>query len=225
MSPDKIGDAVQRLEQNLPLRRNQLRLPESLRHLHRSILRHFLETGRAPAANEIDYAGDLESAIRRLAAENVIVLGQSAAIIGAYPFVDEAREFKVVSEYGAVHAMCAFDALAISSMFELPTRIESRCRISGCCIVIDQNGDSLQVVEPDLPVFGAINWDARDSAQSCSASLCSEMMFIVGDDNAKRWREQNPASRELFTLDEAHEFITAVFLPLMQPGQVGEKSA
>jgi len=83
MSSTRIDDAVQRLEQNLPLRRNQMRLPESLRQLHQSILRHYLENGQAPAANEIDYAGDLESAIQRLAADRIIVLGQSGAITGA----------------------------------------------------------------------------------------------------------------------------------------------
>jgi len=225
MSSTRIDDAVQRLEQNLPLRRNQMRLPESLRQLHQSILRHYLENGQAPAANEIDYAGNLESAIQRLAADRIIVLGQSGAITGAYPFVDEAREFRVVSDFGASNAMCAFDALAISSMFALPTRIDSRCRISGCRIVVEQNDASLHVAEPDTAVFGAIDWDARDSAQSCSVSLCTEMMFIAGGDNAETWRDLNPASRELFTLNEAHALITTVFMPLMQPGQLSDKSA
>jgi hypothetical protein len=130
----------------------------------------------------------------------------------------KAREFRVVSDYGKANAMCAFDALAISSMFALPTRIDSRCRISGCHIVIEQNDASLRVIEPDTAVFGAIDWDARDSAQSCSVSLCTEMMFIAGGDNADTWRDLKPAGRELFTLDEAHALISAVFMPLMRTG-------
>lgn len=224
MDQIKIAAAIALLEQNLPLSRNQLSLPASLRQLHQSILRHYLENGRAPSAGELEYAGDTEQGLQRLAAANIIVLDQEAAITGAYPFVDEVREFRVITEHGAVNAMCAFDALAISSMFELPTRIVSRCRLSGCSIVIEQNDASLQVIEPKQAVFGAINWDARDSEQSCSASLCTEMMFIAGEDNAEAWHRENSASRELFTLDEAHAFISAVFMPLMQAGEPIDKS-
>lgn len=216
MEPIRIERAVQRLERNLPLRHNQLRLPQSLRQLHQSILRHYLENGRAPAADEIEFAGCLKSALQRLAADNIILLDRSGLITGAYPFVDEAREFRVVSEFGGVNAMCAFDALAISSMFALPTRIESRCRITACPIVIEQDDDELRLIEPELTVFGAIDWNARDSRRSCAASLCTEMMFIAGNESGASWRDEAPATRELFSLDEAQAFISAVFIPLMQ---------
>ncbi|MCP4392190.1 MAG: hypothetical protein GY802_28110 [Gammaproteobacteria bacterium] len=225
MSTLKIDQAVERLERNLPLRRNQQNLPQPLRRLHQSILRYYLEHGKAPMISEIDYAGDCQSAIARLGEDKIIVLDASGAITGAYPFVDEQREFRVVSEHGAANAMCAFDALAIGSMFALPTRIEARCRVSGRDIVIQQNDAELRVIEPEGEVFGAINWDARDSAQSCSASLCTEMMFIAGSDIATGWRNEDPANRELFTLGEAHAFITAVFVPLMQADPVCDQSA
>lgn len=106
----KIAGAVDRLEQNLPLSRNQLSLPESLRQLHQSILRHYLENGRAPVADELEYAGDTEQGLQRLAAAKIIVLERAGAITGAYPFVDQAREFRVISDYGKVYAMCAFDS-------------------------------------------------------------------------------------------------------------------
>jgi len=184
--------------------------------MHQSILRHYLEHGKAPMTSEIDYAGDRQSAIARLGEDKIILLDASGMITGAYPFVDEQREFRIVSEHGAASAMCAFDALAVSSMFSLPTRIESRCRVSGRDILIRQNAAELRVIEPEGEVFGAINWDARDSAQSCSASLCTEMMFVAGNDIATGWRKEDSINRELFTLDEAHAFISAVFVPLMQ---------
>lgn len=224
MNPLKIEQAVERLELNLPLRRNQLNLPQPLRQLHQSILRHFLEQGRAPNSGDLDYDGDRKSAIARLGRDKIIVLDASGTISGAYSFVDEQREFRVVSEHGAANAMCAFDALAVSSMFSLPIRIESRCRISGCDIVIEQNDAELHVIEPDVEVFGAIDWDARNSAQSCSASLCTEMMFIAGSGDASSWKNEDPDNRELFTLDGAHAFIAAVFLPLMQGDRADNKS-
>ena len=217
----KITGAVDRLEQNLPLRLNQLRLPETLRGLHQSILRHFLEVGVAPGERDIDYPGDWAAAISRLTAEKIIVVNQFGKITGAYPFVDEDREFRVVSKHGAVNAMCAFDALAVSSMFDLPTRIESCCRVTGRRILIDQQGDSMQLVEPDTAVFAVIDWNAWDSASSCSTTLCTEMFFIAGDENALSWLNENPADREVFGLLEAHAFITAVFLPLMHRDRPG----
>lgn len=225
MDLQKIDQAIERLERNLPLRRNQLGLPQPLRRAHQSILRFFLEHGKAPKQEEIDYAGDRQSALARLGADKIIVLDASGVIAGAYPFVDEQREFRILSEHGMANAMCAFDALAVSSMFSMPIRIESRCRVTGRGIAIKQNGAEINVIEPGSEVFGAINWDARDGVQSCSASLCKEMVFIVGSDNAERWQAENPVDRELFTLDEAHRFITAVFLPLMQDEQVDKKSA
>lgn len=218
----KITNAVARLEQNLPLRGNQQRLPGYLRRFHQSILRYFLESGKAPAEGDIDFSGNWEQAIVRLATEKIILLDRSGAIAGAYPFAGEARDFRVTSEHGEVRAMCAFDALAVSSMFALPTRIESRCRISGCQIVIEQNDTELHVIKPDMPVFGAIDWDARDSTMSCSDALCSEMFFIAGAENAANWLDENPNSRELFSLGEAHEFIATVFLPLMAAGQTDQ---
>lgn len=216
MDPIRIERAVQRRERNLPLRRNQLRLPQSSRQLHQSILRHYLKNRRAPAADEIEFAGCLKSALQRLAADNIILLDRSGLIAGAYACVDEAREFRVVSAFGGVNAICAFDALAISSRFALPTRIESCCRITACPIVIEQDDDALRLIEPELTVFGAIDWNAGDSGRSCAASLVTEMMFIAGDRSGASWRDEAPATRELISLDEAQTFISAVFMPLMQ---------
>ena len=212
----KIDAAPQKLEANLPLMRSQAALPVPLRRLHQSILRHFLETGAAPARADLP-GDDTDAAINRLADEKIVVVDAGGKITGAYPFVDEAREFRVVSEHGAVHAMCAFDALAVSSMFDLPLRIESRCRLCGDAISIEQYREKIRVLQPAAPVYAAINWNARDSAASCSASLCTEMMFIAGEDRAAAWRDAAPGERELFTLDEAHAFISAVFVPLMAP--------
>ncbi len=212
----KVAKAVERLEKNLPLRHNQGLLPPELRQLHQSILRFYLKHGKAPGMIDYDNVKAWKSGVDRLASERIIVLDQSGNIIGAYPFVSEDREFRVISEHGTVNAMCAFDALAISSMFNLPTRIESRCRLSAQNILIHQNAAELAIIEPDSPLFAAINWDATDSVKSCSASLCTEMMFIAGESNARQWQGEDPVNRELFNLDEAHALICAVFMPLME---------
>jgi hypothetical protein len=114
MDVTKIEAAVERLERNLPIRRNQTRLDEPLRQLHRRILRHYLERGVARADGDPDGFGDWQGGVDRLAAEQIIVVDETGSIIGAYPFVEEAREFRVVTRFGAVNAMCAFDALAVA---------------------------------------------------------------------------------------------------------------
>ena len=219
MDQRKVSSAVERLESNLPIRRNQLRLPHALRLLHQSILRYYFEHGRAPGAGDLDSEVDWASGVERLAEAHVIVINESGRITGAYPFIDEAREFRVIGDHGPVHAMCAFDALAVSSMFSQPTRIESRCRLTGREIVIEQQAANIRVVEPRDVVFAAIDWNAAAGASCCSATLCTEMIFIAGQDHARQWQQQDPVNRELFGLDEAHEFITTVFIPLMESGE------
>lgn len=143
------------------------------------------------------------------------MVDDSLAITGAYPFVDAARGFRVSTDYGPVESMCAFDALAVSSMFGLPTRIESRCRLSGQAILIEQDRADINVIEPAGMVFAAIDWQAAVGAGSCSETLCLEMMFIAGARAATDWCADK-AEREIFTLPEAHAVIAAVFVPLME---------
>ncbi|MGD2172825.1 MAG: organomercurial lyase [Gammaproteobacteria bacterium] len=216
MDVTKIEAAVERLERNLPIRRNQTRLDEPLRQLHRRILRHYLERGNAQADGDPDGFGDWQGGVDRLAAEQIIVVDETGSIIGAYPFVEEAREFRVVTRFGAVNAMCAFDALAVSSMFEIPTRVESRCRLSGRAIVIEQNRADIRVAEPGEPVFAAIDWNAAGGTGSCALNLCTEMIFIAGDARAAEWCGEDTDKRELFALPEAHAIIAQIFMPLMR---------
>ena len=205
-----------RLEQNLPIRQRQTRLAQSLRHFHQWILRYFLERGVAPRAGDLTDAKDWQGGIERLAAEHIIVVNDAGDITGAYPFSSEARGFRVITSHGGVNAMCAFDALAVSSMFAMPTRIESSCQLSAQSIIIEQNHSHIRVLEPAEPVFAAINWAAAAEAGSCSETLCTEMLFIAGEERAETWRNADSNNRELFDLPEAQALIAAVFMPLMQ---------
>lgn len=213
---NKIDNAVKRLEQNLPLRYNQVRLPRYLRRLHQSILWFYFKHGRAPRADDFPDEDQWADALARLAEQNIILVDACGFITGAYPLVEKPRGFSVISKYGAVQAMCAFDALAISGMFREQTRIESHCRRSDCKIIIEQDAESLRLIKTDQQVFAAIDWNARDSRSSCADSLCTEMMFIAGEDEADNWQKENRSARELFNLNTAKEMINRIFLPLMR---------
>ncbi len=216
MNQAKVDEAVQRLELQLPIRRRQTQLAEPLRRLHQRILRYYLEHGSAPEATDLGNPDDWQDAIDRLATDGIIVRDEAGGIAGAYPFSSEPRDFLVSTEYGTVRAMCAFDALAVSSMFAVPARVDAHCRLSAGRIRIEQDGGDICLLEPDEPVFAAIDWNAAARAGSCSATLCCEMFFVVGESPAQDWRGENAAQRELFDLDEAHALITTVFLPLVR---------
>ncbi len=216
MDQQKIVRATERLERNLPIRQNQAALPPPLRALHQRILRYYLEHGEAPSQGDVPGITDWRDTVERLVAAHVIVTDNAGTITGAYPFTSEERDFRLTTVHGGVRAMCAFDALAVSSMFGLPVRIESRCRVSRTNIVIQQRLGEIAVVVPARPVFAAIDWHAAAGAACCAATLCTEMVFIAGEENAAEWRAVDPEQRELFTLEQAHAFIAVVFVPLMQ---------
>ena len=208
-----IAMALQQLRSILPLAAGQDQLCAALRFTHLNILHFFLEQGRAPAHGDIADELEWPAALRQLEAVGLIVL-DTGCISTAYPFSAGDRGYHVTSVYGEVEAVCAFDALAISSMFKLPTRIDATCRLSEKAITIQQDGKKL---ETDSTVIAAIDWSAADNSQSCSASLCTEMLFIGNQVLADKWQAEHPAQRQLFTLQEAHSFISEFFLPLVTP--------
>ena len=208
-----IAMALKQLRTILPLAAGQNQLCAARRFTHLDILHFFLKQGRAPTHDDIPSELEWIAALQQLEAAGLIVL-DSGSISIAYPFSAGDRGYHVTSVHGQVEAVCAFDALAISSMFRLPTRIDATCRLSEKAITIQQDGKKL---ETDSTVIAAIDWSAADNSQSCSASLCTEMLFIGNQVLADKWQAEHPAQRQLFTLQEAHSFISEFFLPLVTP--------
>ena len=208
-----IAMALKQLRSILPLAAGQNQLCAARRFTHLNILHFFLKQGRAPTHDDIPSELEWIAALQQLEAAGLIVL-DSGSISIAYPFSAGDRGYHVTSVHGQVEAVCAFDALAISSMFKLPTRIDATCRLSEKAITIQQDGKKL---ETDSTVIAAIDWSAADNSQSCSASLCTEMLFIGNQVLADKWQAEHPAQRQLFTLQEARSFISEFFLPLVTP--------
>ena len=208
--PD-IEQALQRLRALLPLAAGHIQLSAALHLVHLAILRFFLENGSAPIRGDI--AGDMEwsETLHELETAGLIVL-DAGCIVAAYPFAAEDRGYHVTSAYGQAEAVCAFDAMAIGSMFSLPTRIDATCRCSGAAITIQQVGDQF---DTERAVIAAIDWSAADGSKSCAASLCTEMRFIGDQSLAVEWQAERRSQRELFTLQQAHSFICALLLPLV----------
>lgn len=228
-----VLQALNRLQQLLPLKKRQQALPAYLKTLHRMILRSLAETGKPPRQAEIAaMLGSKASAVHALAvlgSNDQVILNAPVAqdekahrliakeeveIVGAYPMTTEETPHLVISDGKSVHAMCAVDALAISVMFGRETTIESRCHATGTPIRLRQNGGQILEASPSREVRVGIRWQ---SFNTCAAhTLCTEMVFLKDAETANTWRNTDPASIDLFTLPEAIELGAAFFLPLLE---------
>ena len=212
----KVDDAVARLNSILPLRARQETLSAEVAALYLKILKSYVDRGRSMTRAEMaEYVDDVEAAINILRSNDMVVFDESGEPTGAYPFTMEVREHQVQVNNQTVHAMCALDALAISPMFNIETHIDSRCHVSGDRISIDQLDQSVLNIEDNRDVYFGISWSAASSCCSCSSSLCTEMIFLKGQQVAEQWLAEDAENREIFTLDEAIAFATGFFSPLV----------
>ena len=112
--------------------------------------------------------------------------------------------------------MCALDALAVNPMFGADVEINSRCRVSGEPIRLHQLRYGFDDTGSTREVFFGIDWNAASESSCCADSLCTEMIFLKGEKVAREWRDQDAEHRETFTLDEAIQFASDFFLPLLE---------
>jgi len=127
----------------------------------------------------------------------------------------EEREHKVHINGHLVHAMCAFDALAVSPMFDVKTHITSQCRVTGDAISIHQNGNTIENFDEVSDVHFGIAWGAADTDSYCATSLCMEMMLLKNNDITTQWLAEDLETREIFNLQDAVEYAGLFFVPLL----------
>ena len=161
------------------------------------------------------HVSDPEHAISVLKSSDLVVFSGDGDPVGAYPFTMEMREYEVRVNRHRVHAMCALDALAISPMFGMKTQIESRCRLSGGRVAIQQAGTAIENPDEAGDVRFGIDWGAARAGASCANSLCMEMIFLQDGQVAREWLKGDAGTKQAFTLPEAVEFARRFFVPLM----------
>jgi mercuric reductase len=212
---EKVSHALVRLNQILPLARNQRTLGAEAVHMHQTILRSYADTGAAPLTDELaktnNNVADILSHLDKL---DLIVLDDKAEIIGAYPFTSEARVHRVEINDHDVHCMCALDALAISPVFNCATQIHSRCALTSEPVLVQQSGYDVLNQQQCAELFLAMNWAAASDKTCCANSLCKQMNFISGTERAHEWLQQSD-QHELFTLPDAIVFAAQFFMPLL----------
>jgi mercuric reductase len=216
-----LDAALDKLNSLLPLKARQSRLEQQLRDLHIAILRNFASAGCPLSRNEVAQQlgdGDVDAALARLAADDLIVLTpDNSRIEGAYPFTAEERVHKLLVNGHTVHAMCALDALAIAPMFETATRIDSRCHVTDTPVEIHMQGEALLSARPG-EVHVGIHWQGTSG---CAAqSLCMEMVFLADAETAQRWQQQDSENISVYELPDAVTFAAAYFRPLLADAAV-----
>jgi len=212
----KVDKALNRLKGILPLKERQEHCSAEIKDLHQNILHSFVTRGRILTREEMaQYVSNPEEAIKVLKNHDMVVFSEDGEPIGAYPFTMEAREHEVRVNGHQVYAMCALDALAVSPMFGMDTQINSICRFSGGSVTIQQAGKTIENREEAGDIHFGIIWGAASDGTSCATSLCMDMIFLLDSTIAKQWLAEDPANREIFTLQEAVEFGARFFMPLM----------
>ncbi|MBE0623221.1 MAG: hypothetical protein IH606_00285 [Burkholderiales bacterium] len=212
----KVEKALQRLKGILPLGERQIEIGGELRELHQQVLRSFVTRGRMLTRQEMSQqVSNLDHAIDVLSRCELVIFSGDGEPVGAYPFTMEAREHRVQVNGYQVHAMCALDALAVSPMFGMATRIDSRCAVSAERVCILQSGRTIENPDAAGELHMGIAWGAADPDARCADSLCRQMIFLRDGNIARQWLAADASNREIFTLPQALEFAERLFVPLM----------
>lgn len=212
----KVDQAVDRLNEQLPLAARQAALPAELRQLHQYVLRSLAQLGVAPGREDLAArltTQNVDAALARLGHDDLVVLNAGGrAILGAYPLTTEITRHRLDIGGTYVHAMCALDALAVGPMFNVEVRIDSRCRVTSEAIHIEVARDALRSAEPSTALVG-VRWQ---SPSGCAAhSMCTEMVFLRDREIAAQWQGNDEAYASIFELPGALAFGAAFFRPLL----------
>jgi len=212
---EEVSTAIKRLDSILPLMPGLKALSSEDASLYCKLLNSYVQQGRTLTCGEAEALVDnAQQVLKNIAANKLIVLDTDGDPVGAYPFTSEEREHRVHVNGVTVHCMCALDALAVSPMFHRPTVIESKCRVSGAHVRLEQNGSGFN--DGTLGAWFGIDWGAAASDTVCAESLCTEMIFLTNETVAREWLAASPDAREIFDLPSAVAFAAGFFVPLAE---------
>ena len=122
MTP-KVDTAIKRLDSILPLISGLKSLSDEDTALYCKLINSYVQQGRALTHQEVgELVVDATQALNNMVESKLIVLDAAGNPAGAYPFTSQQREHKVQVNGQQVHCMCALDALAVSPMFNIPTK-------------------------------------------------------------------------------------------------------
>lgn len=192
-------------------------LPDSLRQVHRAILRHFAATGTAPTDADIRAginAPDLDTAkaLRELAREDLVAVDNAGRLVAAYPFSPTPTPHVVSFGDVEVYAMCAIDALGMPFMLGTDATITSADPRTGQPVrVTITNGAAIYQPAEAVIVYAATG-DSGRSVDTC----CSTINFFTSASNAQAWITTHPnLAATVLDQDQAVTLGRDIFEPLL----------
>ncbi|NNF96434.1 MAG: hypothetical protein HKM94_05865 [Halobacteria archaeon] len=212
-----VNQAVDKLNGLLPLAARQQQLDAELRELHKVILGIFVEQGRSlPITEAAGYLSQhsVAEAFQILAQNDLIVLDvERQMIMGAYPLTYEVTPHVVEVTGHTINAMCALDALSVAPMFEVEANIKSSCAIGGTPVSLHMQGEQVVSVDGGDDLYVGIRWQTPCGA--AAHSLCRDMVFLLGQEAADKWRRRSEIEGSVFELPTAVAIGNAFFRPLL----------
>jgi len=230
----RLGTALRRLHDLLPLKERQQSLEKPLLEVHRAVLSALAQRGKPlsngeiagmlgsneAAAHAVAMLGSYDLVVRnspvvRDARTNELVTldAKGGEIVGAYPLTTEETPHRISLNGNSLYAMCAVDALAVAPLFDADVRIQSRCHITGTPIRIHQKGKDILEAQPNAIRIG-VRW--QPVIDCCAHGMCRQMVFLKDPETALAWQGTDPVSIELLTLGETVELGAAFFSPLLK---------
>ena len=159
--------------------------------------------------------GRVDEPLARLAEDDLIVLdAASRQVVGAYPVTTGDTPHRLKVGGVTINAMCALDAMAVSAMYGSIVEVESNCHVTGKPVRLRLEIDRIAHAEPSRRIRVGIAW--QSPCGHAAHSLCREMVFLLDEGIARNWHRETPASRSLFTLEEAVDVATRFFAPLVR---------
>lgn len=154
------------------------------RDVHGKILAAFARAGTAPGGSWD------EAALAELVEHDVIAVDRCGKIRAAYPFSPVPTAHRVTIAKGpVVHAMCAIDALGMSTMLGRPITIDSAEPETSRAVRV--RVDHRQTLwQPDTAVVFV--GTSGDNCRSSAERACGYINFFTTADAANAWADSHP---------------------------------
>lgn len=193
------------------------RLTPELRQVHRAILKHIATTGTAPRLDDLGAVTapvglDPLFALRQLAADDLVAVDGTGALVAAYPFSPTPTAHVVALGEVTAFAMCAIDALGIPFMLDTDATVTSTDPQTGQPIQVVVTGDTLAFEPRHAVVVYASSAPTGRSVDTC----CSTINFFASPNNARTWLADRPElAATILDQDQAVRLARDIFEPLL----------
>jgi len=165
------------------------------RQVHQAALAEFARTGQPPARGELErlarsLGASPDAVPAQLAEADAIAFDDHGEIRAAYPFSPVRTSIRVSWPGGpTAYAMCAIDALGMSTMLGHPVTITAAEPDTGRLITVDVNGSRARWRPRSTVVFVGSAGDTRRPSVDRS---CGYINFFASGRSARAWADRHP---------------------------------